>query len=94
MAEKVSNINLDAHYTSNPKVVRPARVIVSAPDTMPSSSLNVRKETDLRYNKADRDIYKAVKSEEKKKASKFWVGFACFVLAILGIKGLQKIFRK
>lgn len=94
MADKISNINLDAHYTSNTKVERPARVVVSAPDTIPSSSLNVRKETDIRYNKANRDVYEGIKTEERKKAGKFWKGFACVVLAILGIKGIQKIFRK
>ena len=67
---------------------------MSAPDTIPSSSLNIKKETELRYNKANRDVYESIKSEEKKKAGKFWKAFACVALAILGFKGLQKIFRK
>ena len=94
MADKVSNINLDAHYTSNPKVERPARVVVSAPDSIPSSSLNIKKETDIRYRNVCNDVYDGIKTEEKKNSSKFWKIFGCIALAILGFKGLQKLFHK
>ena len=87
----VSNINLDAHYSSNPKVVRTARVVASAPNTLPSTHLFDDKDANKRFETINNDIYEKRGVEEKKNANKFWKIFAGIVITILGIKGIQKL---
>lgn len=91
MSEKVSNINLDAHYTSNPKVERPARVVITGPDTLPKGHLYNDIDAKKRLNQANTDIYDGVKTEKKKNASKFWKIFGGIVGIILIIKGAKNI---
>ena len=91
MAEVVSNINLDAHYSSNPKVERPARVVANGPTTIPSTHLFDDNDANKRFEGINRDIYEKTGVEKKKNASNFWKIFGSIVGIILIIKGVRNI---
>ena len=94
MAEKIANMNLDAHYTSNPKVVRPQVDVISGPVEVSKGHLYNDIDARNKFRQIDADIYDGVKAEKKKSSNGFWKVFLGVVLAILGFKGLQRLFHK
>ena len=94
MAEKIANMNLDAHYTSNPKVERPKVDVISGPVDVSKGHLYNDIDARNKFRQIDADIYDGVKAEKKKSSNGFWKVFFGAILAILGFKGLQKLLRK
>ncbi|MBE7702545.1 MAG: hypothetical protein E7Z89_00685 [Cyanobacteria bacterium SIG28] len=97
MSDINSNLNINAHYSSNPKVDKPVRVVVSAPTTLPSHHLYNDIDANNRFKMLNKDIYIDTKNQKAEDKRKFVKGFGLVVLtilAVLGIKKLGNIFKK
>ncbi|MBO5739359.1 hypothetical protein J6R97_08480 [bacterium] len=67
----MTSINLDAHYTDNPKTQRSKKTILNAPKNLPMpKSYNVN-DVDVKLNAINCDIYESSKKVKKKKIYKF-----------------------
>ena len=88
-----TNYNLNAHYTSNPKVERPQRAIVSAPNNLPVMHLYNDRDANNRMKSINNDIYQGFKQEKQKDGTKFLKGFVAVILGILTFLGIKKVFK-
>ena len=88
----MTSCNINAHYTSNPKVEKPITTAISAPNTMPASHQYYNyKEADKKLSLLGKEVNNSLKKEEKSEAKNFIKVFGGIVVTILGIKGIQKI---
>ena len=104
-----TNYNLNAHYTSNPKVERPQRAIVSAPNNLPVMHLYNDRDANNRMKSINNDIYQGFKQEKQKDLkieyskkrtvgdagpyTNFLKGFVAVILGILTFLGIKKVFK-
>ena len=88
-----TNYNLNAHYTSNPKVERPQRAIVSAPNNLPVMHLYNDRDANNRMKSINNDIYQGFKQEKQKDGTNFLKGFVAVILGILTFLGIKKVFK-
>ena len=63
--------NLNAHYTTEAKVKRPERVVVSGPETIPVRYVYSDREANKKLETLNNDVYVAVQREPKPKKKKF-----------------------
>ena len=94
MAEISNTQNLNAHYSTNAKVQRPARPVDYAPNSLPKPHLFNDTDANNRMKAINQDIYIDSKKEENRAGFNFIKIFGAFVLAILAIKLGQNIFKK
>ena len=64
--------NLNAHYTTEPKVKRQEHVVVTGPETIPTRHVYSDREANKKLEKLNNDIYIAVQNEPKPKKKKFF----------------------
>lgn len=86
--------NLNAHYTSSSKVERPNRIAASAPAALPSVKMFNNIDADKKMKAINNDIYHGSKREKNSSVKNFIKWFGAFVLLVLGICGVKKLFRK
>ena len=89
--------NINAHYSSNPKLEKPARVVVAAPVSLPTYHLYNDIDANNRLKMLNKDIYIDTKNQKAEEKRKFIKGFGLVVLtilALLGIKKLGSVFKK
>lgn len=68
----VQNIqNLDAHYTTSPKVEIPQHVVVQGPETIPQYHIYTDREANIKLETLNNDVYEAVQKTPKKNKKKF-----------------------
>ena len=71
MSEIPETQNLNAHYTTNAKIVRPTNVVVSGPENIPRAHVYNDIDANKRLNAINQDIYvdsqKVPKKQKKKK---------------------------
>lgn len=94
MPEISNSQNLNSHYSTNAKVVRPYRPVASAPIDLPKPHLFNDNDAENRLKAINHDIYIDSKKEENKKGWNFVKIFGAFVLAILAVKFAKNIFKK
>lgn len=69
---EIKNQNLDAHYSSNPKVPPKERVVAQGPEDIPKYYLFNDIKANIRLGEIDKDIYEdSKKIPAKKKKKKF-----------------------
>lgn len=85
------SMNLTAHYTNSSKVVKPTRIAVSAPQTLPSQKVFDNKDAEKRLSQLNKDIYKDSKQAKRDPLKNFVKIFGGIILLVLGIRGLKKI---
>ena len=90
----MNEINLDAHYTNNPKVTRPINTAVNAPVNIPKPYSFNDKEANLRMKAINQDIYIKSKKEDNKTFIKFLKVFGAIVGGVLLIKGIKNIITR
>ena len=90
----MNDINLNAHYTNNPKTERSARPVALAPSSLPKQHLFNNQDAKARWSAINNDIYIDSKKEENRAGFNFVKIFGAFVLAIIAIKLGQNIFKK
>jgi len=66
--------NLNAHYTTSPKVVKPKHIVVNGPENVPQYHLYSDKEANAKLEAINYDIYEAVQRTPKKKNKKKFLG--------------------
>jgi len=66
--------NLNAHYTNNPKVVKPQHVVVTGPDNVPKYHIFTDREANMRLAALNNDVYVSVKNTPKKDPKKKFLG--------------------
>ena len=91
MVEVSNNQNLNAHYTTNAKVIRPERPVANPPAILTKPHLFDDKDANNRLKMINQDIYKDSKKEENKYGIKFLKIFGGIIAAILLIKGIKNI---
>ncbi len=87
----MAEININAHYTSSPKVHRPINTAVTAPSSMPNQYSFNDSDAKKRLKELHSSVNKDVRNEQKTSLKKFLKIFGAIVLTILGIKGVQRI---
>ena len=88
-----TNYDLNAHYTSNPKVERPQRAIVSAPNNLPVMNLYNDRDANNRMKSINNDIYQGFKQEKQKDGTNFLKGFVAVIFGVLTFLGIKKVFK-
>ena len=63
--------NLNAHYTSSPKVTKPKNIVVSAPNNIPKHHIYTDQEANEKLCALNNDVYEAVQRTPKKNKKKF-----------------------
>ena len=87
--------NLNAHYTSNVKVQRPANPIANAPNSLPvNKNFYCDKDATKRMQNINESIYKDYQTEKKQKASGAIKFVTITALSILSALGIKKAFFK
>lgn len=94
MSETAIQQNLQAHYTSNPKVECPKRTIAAAPDSLPTAHLYNDIDANKKMKAINNDIYQAAQKEQKSESRSFLKVFIAAVLAVLGICGIRRLMKK
>ena len=74
MSEISESQNLNAHYTTNSKIVRPAHVVVSGPENIPHVHLYNDADANNRLNAINQDIFEDSKKVPKKAKKKKFLG--------------------
>lgn len=90
-SKMTDSMNLTAHYTNNPKVSKPVRVAVSAPQSLPTQHVFDTKDADKRLSRLNADIYKDSKHSKNEPIKKFAKVFGAIILLILGVRGIKHI---
>lgn len=86
--------NLEAHYSTSSKVKRSKRITVVAPDNIPTTHLFNHVDADKKMKAINNDIYAGTKQAKSSSVKNFVKWFCGFVLLVLGIIGIKKLFRK
>ena len=91
--------NLDAHYSTTPKVTKPkAKMVVEGPPYVESKAVFNDKEANKKIRELDKDVYQQYQKEKKRESRKFWrvfLGSISTLLCIVGItNGIKHIFKK
>lgn len=91
---EISNFqNLNAYYSTETKIPRPENVVVNAPNNLPTAHLFNDKDANKRLESINKDIYVSYKEEEKRETKNFIKFFAGFVIGILTLLGIKKLFK-
>lgn len=85
--------NINPHYTDKTKVERPLRAVAQGPKTIPNMHLYNDNDAKVRLSVLQKDVYKDSKKEKNRDLNNFIVCFGTFVIAILGVIGVKKIFK-
>lgn len=85
--------NLNAHYAATNKVKRPDKVVVQAPEKIPTNRLFSDVSANKKMEAICNDIYVDTKKEERKEGKNFTKYFVGIVLAIIALMGLKKLFK-
>lgn len=94
------NENIDAHYSTNMKVKRPAIKAADAPFSVPKNKLFSNQDADIKIRSINTDIYEGAQKEKAKndfKKSiyfKIFGGIALLTAGIAGLRRIQNFFRK
>lgn len=71
MNEIYQTQNLNAHYTTTPKIEKPKHVVVNGPENIPTRYIYSDKEANEKLEALNNDVYIAVQREPKPKKKKF-----------------------
>lgn len=93
MSEISNNQNLNSHYTTNAKAVRPIKTVVSAPEVLPKTHLFDDKKANQRMYSINNDIYQDYKKEKVKENKNIVKNSIVAGAGILGVLGLVKFFK-
>ena len=85
--------NLNSHYSSNSKVNRPQRVIVTGPNDLPKVHLYNDRDATNRVKAINNDIVLDYKQEKNKDGVNFTKGFVAIILGILAFLGIKKVIK-
>ena len=95
MSQITQNQNLNAHYSANTKVKRPANIVANAPSTLPNNKMPYYdSEATKRMQSINESIYNDYKAEKQKGTSNATKFVSATALAILGALGIKKCFFK
>ena len=86
--------NINAHYTNNPKVERPLRIVAEAPDTIPRMHLYNEIDARKKLENINADVCVLTKKEKRKPIKNFILAIGALSLSFLAFIGLKKLFRK
>jgi hypothetical protein len=90
----MAEINLDAHYTNNPKVQRSEKVVSNMPAQLPKRFSFNEKEADRKIKSYNQDLFVKSKQEEQEPFRNFMKYFCIGVGSVLLFKLGRKIFKK
>ncbi len=90
----MTSMNLDAHYSNNPKAQRSQKTIVCMPKELPPKYSHNTKSAVDKFRSYNHDIYIKSKKEEKRSFLNFMKYFCIGVGSVLLIKFARKIFKK
>ena len=74
MNEINQNQNLNAHYTTAPKVEKPRHVVVEAPENIPTRYVYSAREANKKLEALNNDIFIAVEREAKPEKKRKFLG--------------------
>jgi len=74
MDEIIQTQNLNAHYSTTPKVVKPKYIVVEGPQNVPEYHIYTDREANIKLEKLNNDVYEAVQRTPKKSNKKI-LGF-------------------
>lgn len=66
--------NLNAHYTTAPKVEKPKHVVVDGPENIPTRHIYSDKEANAKLEALNNDVFVAVQKEPKPAKKKKFLG--------------------
>ncbi len=89
----MSEININQHYSSNPKAERTIRAVATAPEHLPSYSLCRDEDMNKRMSALNNDIYQGSKREKNKKEKTFLKCFGGLVLFVIGFRWIKNTFK-
>ena len=84
--------NLEAHYTTNPKVVR-SHGTVPTPSQQTVKIRNYNDEVGAQIKQINQDIYQSFKEEKNKDKKTFLKIFGGIVATVLSIQLIRKLFK-
>ena len=94
MTEITPNIqNINSHYSSDYKTVKPKKVVAYGPQTLPQQHIYNDIDANKRLKALDEEIYKISKAEKNKSFKNFWKVFLSIVAGILGIIGIRELIK-
>lgn len=88
----MSEININQHYSSNPKAERPKRAVATAPDNLPSYSLCRDEDLNKKMRTLNNDIYQSAQKEKNKNEMTFLKWFGALVAVVMGIRFFKNKF--
>ncbi len=88
----MSEINLNQHYSSNPKAERPKRAVAIAPDNLPYYSLCRDEDMNKKMRALNNDIYQSSKKERNKSGMTFLKWFGGLIAVVMGIRFFRNKF--
>lgn len=94
MTDISTQTNIQAHYTSNPKVQRTPKAVVAAPENLPQNHLFNDRDATNRFRAINKDIYLEAQSEKKNDFRTFMLAFGVTLAAIFGFKAIKNLFKK
>ena len=92
-SDMANGYNIEAHYSTNPKVTKTARAVVNAPNSLPTYHLYNDIDANKRLAHINNDVYvesKRFQKNEQRNFTKIFLGIVAVILATLGIKKLIK----
>lgn len=90
---QISQINKNHYYTSNAKLESPKPLVVSGPQTLPSTHVFNDLDARRKFEIVNQEINSKSKKEKGKQFRNFVKVFGGIVLVILGALGLKKILK-
>ena len=93
MTQIPNNININQHYSSNPKVQKPKPVVVTGPQSLPSRHVFNDTEANRKIAEVNRELNQKSKREKAKNSRNFMIAFGGIVLTVLAALGLKRILR-
>lgn len=63
--------NLNAHYSTSTKIVKPKHIVVEGPNNVPQHHIYTDREANIKLEELNNDVYEAVKRTPKKSDKKF-----------------------
>ncbi len=66
--------NLEAYYTSSPKIEKPKHVVAEGPNSIPQYHIYTDREANQKLTALENDIYESYKKVQKKDKKKKFLG--------------------
>ena len=87
------SMNLNAHYTNNPKVERKVRHVAEPPQSLPGFHLYNDIDAKNKFKTINQDIYMKTEEQKRKHLRSFLKAMGVLVVSVLAYIGLKKIFK-